>query len=133
MKKAIILSAAALAVFAAGCTATNKLAEGVSEKSISASGTFVLSKTGVNSVDKTPELLNMFIWGDYNSVSGNDEVFRYEQTEDASVFNSAAKTKKTKVFFASADQKRLDAVIDKFVDPAKNASEDTELAEAKKK
>lgn len=116
MKELIVSTVlmATLACICTGCTATNKLAQGVSEKSISASGTFVLSKTGLNAVNQTPELLNMFIWGDYNSVGDGNEVFRYEQSEDASIFNSASKSKKTKVFFSSADIKRMDMVVDKF-------------------
>lgn len=114
MKKAIVITTSVMAMFMTGCTAANKIAQGVSEKSISASGTFVLSKTGINAVNQTPELLNMFIWGDYNSVGDGNEVFRYEQSEDASIFNSASKSKKTKVFFSSADIKRMDMVVDKF-------------------
>lgn len=112
MKKAIIfIFAISTVIILTGCTATNTLAKGVSEKSISASGTFIYNRTGLDKETQTPEMSNLFIWGDYTSVVPGDEIFRYEESEDASIFNSASKTKKKKVFFASGDKKRMDAVI----------------------
>ena len=112
MKEIITLIAfGALLIVCAGCTATNTLAKGVSQKSISASGTFLYNRTGLDKETQTPEMSNLFIWGDYNSVTAGDEIFRLEETEDASIFNSASKTKKKKIFFATGDKKRMDAVI----------------------
>ena len=112
MKEIITLAAMGSVILAlSGCTATNTIAKGISEKSISASGTFLYNRTGLDTKTQTPEMQNLFIWGDYNSIAGGDEVFRYEENEDASIFNSSAVTKKKKVFFASGDKKRMDAVI----------------------
>ena len=111
MKELIVLSAIVANLLLIGCTAPNTLAKGISEKSISASGTFLYNRTGLDTKTQTPEMQNLFIWGDYNSVAAGDEIFRYEENEDASIFNSASKTNKKKVFFASGDKKRMDAVI----------------------
>ncbi len=112
MKEIITLAAMGFVILAlSGCTATNTIAKGISEKSISASGTFLYNRTGLDKETQTPEMSNLFIWGDYNSVAAGDEIFRYEENEDASIFNSASKNKKKKVFFATGDKARMDAVI----------------------
>jgi hypothetical protein len=111
MKEFIALVIMGAVLILTGCTATNTLAKGVSEKSVSASGTFIYSRTGLDKETQTPEMSNLFIWGDYTSVVPGDEIFRFEESEDASIFNSAAKTKKKKVFFATGDKARMDAVI----------------------
>lgn len=105
-----------LVIFVAtGCTSTaNKLADGVAGKSISGSGTFGYSRVGLDKTTQTPELISLFVWGDYTSVVPGDEVFRLEEVEDASIFNSSAISKRRKVFFASGDKARMDAVIEKI-------------------
>lgn len=105
-----------LVIFVAtGCTSTaNKLADGVASKSISGSGTFGYSRVGLDKTTQTPELISLFVWGDYTSVVPGDEVFRLEEVEDASIFNSSAVSKRRKVFFASGDKSRMDAVIEKL-------------------
>ena len=112
MKELIsIIAMGALILLLSGCNAANTLAKGISEKSISASGVFTLNRAGLDKTTPTPELLNLFIWGDYNSVQPGDEIFRYEESEDASIFNSKSVNKNKKIFFATGDKKRMDAVI----------------------
>lgn len=113
MKKIITsLTVALVAIFAlTGCKAVNAVAEGISEKSISGSGTVILSRVGLDKTTQTPELFNLFVWGDYTSVVPGDEIIRYEASEDASIFNAAAKTSKIKLFFASGDPDRADKVL----------------------
>lgn len=111
MKELIALIAMGAILLLTGCSTANTIAKGVSEKSISASGVFTLNRAGLNTSTQTPELMNLFIWGDYTSVQPGDEIFRFEENEDASVFNSSAITKKKKVFFATGDKARMDAVI----------------------
>ena len=113
MKELIVLVAMGAILLLTGCQTADTLAKGVSEKSISASGVFTLNRAGLDKTTQTPELLNLFIWGDYASIHPGDEIFRYEENEDASIFNSSATTKKKKIFFATGDKKRMDAVIDK--------------------
>lgn len=105
--------AAILIMSGAGCAAVDTVAKGISEKSISGSGTVVLSRVGLDTTTQTPEMKTLFVWGDYTSVANGDEIFRMEETEDASIFNSAATTKKRKIFFATSDKKRMDKVIEK--------------------
>ena len=128
MKEIITLIAFGALLVCSGCTATNALAKGVSQKSISASGTFLYNRTGLDKETQTPEMSNLFIWGDYNSVTAGDEIFRLEETEDASIFNSSAKTKKKKIFFATGDKKRMDAVI-KSISEEKNKNVKTDSTE----
>lgn len=101
----------ALILFLVGCNTADTLAKGVSEKSISASGVFTMNRAGLDKTTQTPELLNLFIWGDYTSVQPGDEIFRYEESEDASIFNPKSVNKNKKIFFATGDKKRMDAVI----------------------
>lgn len=116
MKKlTTIVIIGALILFLAGCKTADTLAKGVSEKSISASGVFTLNRAGLDKTTQTPELLNLFIWGDYTSVQPGDEIFRYEESEDASIFNSKSVNKNRKIFFATGDKKRMDTVINSIV------------------
>ena len=114
-KTAIILAVYAFALLfvpgLTGCATAETLAKGISEKSISGSGTFVRSRAGLDKQTQTPELSTLFVWGDYTSVVPGDEVFRLEESSDSSIFNSSAVTKKRKVFFSSGDKKRMDQVI----------------------
>ena len=111
MKEIIALVVMGAILLLTGCNTANTLAKGVSEKSISASGVFTMNRAGLDKTTQTPELLNLFIWGDYASVQPGDEIFRYEESEDASIFNSAAINRNKKIFFATGDKKRMDAVV----------------------
>lgn len=111
--KELIIATVIMAALAGltGCSTADTLAKGISEKSISASGVFTMNRAGLDKTTQTPELLNLFIWGDYTSVQPGDEIFRYEESEDASIFNSKSVNKNKKIFFATGDKKRMDAVI----------------------
>ena len=111
MKEIIALIAMGAILLLTGCRTANTIAKGVSEKSISASGVFTMNRAGLDKTTQTPELLNLFIWGDYTSVQPGDEIFRYEESEDASIFNSKSVNKNKKIFFATGDKKRMDAVV----------------------
>lgn len=114
-KIAIILAGSGFALLLVlgltGCTTAETLAKGISEKSISGSGTFIHSRAGLDKQTQTPELSTLFVWGDYTSVVPGDEVFRLEESSDSSIFNSSAVTKKRKIFFSSGDKKRMDRFI----------------------
>ena len=111
MNKYNILFAAALIMFSFGCKAPETIAKGIAEKSIAISGAFSYGRAGLDKTTQTPELLSLFGWGDYVSVTSGTEIFRLEESEDASIFNASAITKKRKIFFASGDPKRMDKVI----------------------
>lgn len=112
MKEIIAIIAMGVILLLTGCQTAETLAQGVSEKSISASGVFTLNRAGLDKTTQTPELLNLFIWGDYTSVQPGDEIFRYEESEDASIFNAEAVSRNKKIFFATGDKKRMDTVIE---------------------
>lgn len=132
MKKIILsLYVALLALFAlTGCTAANSLAKGISEKSISSSGTVVISRVGLDKTNQTPELLNVFVWGDYASHADGDDVIRYEASEDASIFNSSAKSSKIKLLFMSGDTARVDKILDAVREDIKSRTKAAEDANA---
>ncbi len=111
MKEFIALIAFAVVLLLTGCTTAQTLAQGVSEKSITASGMMSYGRVGLDNVTQTPEMFNLFIWGDYASGAPGSEVLRYEETEDASIFNSQAVSKSRKLVFITGDKSRMDEVI----------------------
>lgn len=111
MKKITFLTAAAVMVLFSGCAATEKLAEGLAQKTVSGAGTFAYSNIGLDAATQTPELSSLFVWGDYASVVSGQEVLRFEQIEDASIFNSSSKKYQTKIFYCTGDQARMDALL----------------------
>ena len=112
-------SAIAIMLALTGCSAINTVAEGVSRKSISGSGAFLYNRVGLDTSTQTPELLGIFVWGDYSSVAEGDELFRYEESSDASIFNASAVSSKKKVFFATSDKERMDTVIKRVTEAPK--------------
>ena len=105
---------ASLLFLLCGCSTGEQLAKGISEKTISGSGAVVYSRAGLDTQTQTPELATVFVWGDYTSGHAGSEVFRMEESEDASIFNADAITKKKKIFFMTGDKKRMDAVVEKL-------------------
>lgn len=105
---------ASLLFLLCGCATGEQLAKGISEKTISGSGAVVYSRAGLDTQTQTPELATVFVWGDYTSGHAGSEVFRMEESEDASIFNADAITKKKKIFFMTGDKKRMDAVVEKL-------------------
>ena len=112
MKKILLMMGTACLL--CGCSTGEQLAKGLSEKTISGSGAVVYSRAGLDHQTQTPELVTVFVWGDYTSGHAGSEVFRMEESEDASIFNSDAVTKKKKIFFMTGDKKRMDAVVEKL-------------------
>ena len=113
-----LLIAAAITLFLTGCN--NPVAKGIAGKTISGSGTVMYGRVGLDTTTQTPEMTSLFVSGDYASITGNTEVFRLEESEDASIFNSKSKTKKRKIFFASGDKARMDQVINAVTKEARN-------------
>ena len=120
---ATIAFAVIAAVFATGCQTAQTLAQGVSEKSITASGMMSYGRVGLDNVTQTPEMFNLFIWGDYASGAPGSEVLRYEESEDASIFNSQAVSKSRKLVFITGDKSRMNEVIDAVTKGGGNADQ----------
>jgi len=114
----LFLMMLAVGLVLTGCTALNSVADGISGKSISGSGTVVKNVVGLDTQTQTPELSSLVVVGDYTSIANGDEILRYEVLEDASIFNSNSKSKTVKLFFASSDKNRMDAVLTKVADKA---------------
>lgn len=112
MKELVSLIAMGAILLLTGCRTAETLAQGVAEKSITASGMMSYGRVGLDTSTQTPELFSLFIWGDYTSGAAGSEVLRYEENEDASIFNSSAVTKSRKLVFITGDKERMDAVIE---------------------
>ena len=75
-----VLAAAMLAcVLCAGCSTVSRLADGISEKSISGSGTVAIQRVGIDDETKTPVLKSTVITGDYASARNGDYAFQYRR------------------------------------------------------
>lgn len=114
MKKILFPFSLIAALVLCGCATGEQLAKGISEKTISGSGSVFYSRVGLDPQTQTPEQQTVFVWGDYTSGHAGSEVFRMEESEDASIFNADAITKKKKIFFMTGDKKRMDAVVEKL-------------------
>ena len=112
--KKIFVMLCGAACLLCGCSTGEQLAKGISEKTISGSGAVVYSRAGLDHQTQTPQLVTVFLCGDYTSGHAGSEVFRMEESEDASIFNADAITKKKKIFFMTGDKKRMDAVVEKL-------------------
>ena len=96
MKTFMIVLGAALAamlvVLLAGCSTTNTLAKGVSEKSLSGSGTVAIQRVGIDNETKTPVLKSTIITGDYASARDGEYALQYRRRKSPSIFNKDAIT-----------------------------------------
>ena len=82
-----VLPAIAAALLLAGCGTTQTLAKGVSEKSLSGSGTVAVQRVGIDDETKTPVLKSTVITGDYASAHDGDYAFQYRRRKSPSIFN----------------------------------------------
>ena len=73
-----------------GCGTTEQLAEGISEKSISGSGTVSIQRVGLDPQTGAPVLRSTVITGDYASAKGGEVAFQYRRKKSPSVFNADA-------------------------------------------
>ena len=87
---ALALAASAAALLLSGCSTAQKLAEGLSDKSISGSGTVSIQRVGIDDETKTPVLKSTVITGDYASAREGDYALQYRRRRSPSIWNSAA-------------------------------------------
>ena len=89
---------ALLAVFClAGCKAVNTLAEGLSEKSLSGSGTVSIQRVGVDPENNTPVLKSTVVTGDYASAHNGDYALQYRRKKSPSIWNKDAVTEEVTI------------------------------------
>ena len=84
-------------VLCAGCSTAQKLAEGISEKSISGSGTVAIQRVGIDDETKTPVLKSTVITGDYASARNGDYALQYRRRKSPSIFNKDAVTEEVTI------------------------------------
>ena len=84
--------AAVVIVLLAGCSTSNTLAKGVSEKSLSGSGTVAIQRVGIDNETKTPVLKSTIITGDYASARDGEYALQYRRRKSPSIFNKEAVT-----------------------------------------
>lgn len=102
---------AALACFLlAGCSTTQKLAEGISEKSISGSGTVAIQRVGIDDETKTPVLKSTVITGDYASARNGDYALQYRRRKSPSIFNKDAVTEEVTINYIGTREQALTAL-----------------------
>ena len=112
----------------AGCSTANKLAQGVSEKSISGSGTVAIQRVGIDDETKTPVLKSTVITGDYASAKNGDYAFQYRRRKSPSIFNKEAVTEEVTINYIGTKKQALNALelAKKDVETASKESEKKE-------
>ena len=97
-------------VVLAGCSTTQKLAEGISEKSISGSGTVAIQRVGIDDETKTPVLKSTVITGDYASTKNGDYALQYRRRKSPSIFNKDAITEEVTINYIGTREQALTAL-----------------------
>ena len=109
--KPAVLAAALLAcVLFAGCSTANTLAQGISEKSISGSGTVAIQRVGIDDETKTPVLKSTVITGDYASARNGDYALQYRRRKSPSIFNKDAITEDVTLNYIGTREQALAAL-----------------------
>ena len=108
MKTLLLFSAAMLLV--AGCGTSQTLAKGVSEKSLSGSGTVAIQRVGIDDETKTPVLKSTVITGDYASARDGEYAFQYRRKKSPSIFNKDAITEEVTINYIGTKEQALDAL-----------------------
>lgn len=87
---AALLASVAIALATDGCTAANRIAEGIAEKSLSGSGTVSIQRVGVDPESNTPVLKSTVVTGDYASARSGDYALQYRRKKSPSIWNKDA-------------------------------------------
>ena len=91
-KVAGAVGALAAVLSLAGCGTAQTLAQGVSEKSLSGSGTVAIQRVGIDDETKTPVLKSTVVTGDYASARNGDHALQYRRRKSPSIWNRDAVT-----------------------------------------
>ena len=105
-----VVSAVLVCAILAGCSTTRKLAEGVSEKAISGSGTVAIQRVGIDDETKTPVLKSTVITGDYASARNGDYALQYRRRKSPSIFNKDAVTEEVTINYIGTREQALAAL-----------------------
>ena len=108
--KVVGVLAALACLFLAGCSTANTLAQGISEKSISGSGTVAIQRVGIDDETKTPVLKSTVITGDYASAKNGDYALQYRRRKSPSIFNKDAVTEEVTINYIGTKEQALAAL-----------------------
>lgn len=93
-----------------GCGTMNQLAKGLSDKSISGSGTVSIQRVGIDDETKTPVLKSTVITGDYASAHNGDYALQYRRKKSPSIFNKDAITEEVTINYIGTKEQALAAL-----------------------
>lgn len=96
-KAVLILLALMVLALGEGCGTAQTLAQGVSEKSLSGSGTVAIQRVGIDPDTKSPVLKSTVITGDYASARNGDYALQYRRRKSPSIFNAEAITEEVTI------------------------------------
>ena len=97
-------------LFLPGCGTMNQLAKGLSDKSISGSGTVSIQRVGIDDETKTPVLKSTVITGDYASAHNGDYALQYRRKKSPSIFNKDAITEEVTINYIGTKEQALAAL-----------------------
>ena len=109
-RRAVLAAALLACVLFSGCSTANKLAAGISEKSISGSGTVAIQRVGIDDETKTPVLKSTVITGDYASAKNGDYALQYRRKKSPSIFNTNAVTEEVTINYIGTKEQALAAL-----------------------
>ena len=125
MKTLIVVIFAALAAmmicFLAGCSTAQTLAQGVSEKSLSGSGTVAIQRVGIDDETKTPVLKSTVITGDYASARNGEYALQYRRRKSPSIFNKDSVTEEVTINYIGTKEE-ISAALEIVREDAKKAA-----------
>ena len=104
------LAAAVVMLCLAGCGTANTLAKGLSDKSISGSGTVAIQRVGVDDETKTPVLKSTIITGDYASARDGEYALQYRRRKSPSIFNANAVTEEVTINYIGTKKQAIEAL-----------------------
>ena len=76
------------------CSGIDKYTESLAGKNLSGNGTFVVSRIGLDTESKIPELKTTFISGDMASVRSGTNAVSYREESTSSIWNAESITRK---------------------------------------
>ena len=106
----VVLLLALLVVVATGCSTAQTLAKGLSEKSISGSGTVSIQRVGIDDETKTPVLKSTVVTGDYASAHNGDYALQYRRRKSPSIWNADAVTEEVTINYIGTKEYATEAL-----------------------
>ena len=123
MKYIVLFLAAAAVLFMAGCSTTERIAEGIATKNVTGNGTFIKTNVGIDPDSKIPGIYTTFVSGDYASAKSGTNSILYRSESTGSIWNAKSLTKKQFVSITLVDDGNVGDVIRAVSDVLRAASE----------